>query len=156
MIEQFRSRGLGVLLCFVVTFMCMLHVSCCVDDVTGWGGVGCWHSCTYVTLLLIRGGLGWGGILTFTYMPRCWCYVDYLVGRGGMLTFIYILTIHRSSQPWTICFMARNRFLENGKKGLRSTMRTYKANSTQRPSKPPGASQRRSQCIFFRFVYSSF
>ena len=42
-------------------------------------------------------GVGWGGMLTFMFMLRWWCYVDHVVGWGGvgwggmMLTFMFML-----------------------------------------------------------------
>ena len=74
-------QGAWVFLCFLL----LRSSTCCVDDVQGWGGVGCQHSCTSfiddVTLMMFRGGVGWGGMLTFIYRYR------------------YMLTIHRSWQP---------------------------------------------------------
>ena len=37
------------------------------------------------------GAVGWGGMLTFTFMLRWWCCVDHGVGWGGMLTFMFML-----------------------------------------------------------------
>ena len=104
-------------------------------------------------------GAGWFGMLTFTYMPRCWCYVDYLVGRGGMLTFIYILTIHRSSQPWAICFIARNSFFGKREKGP-ADCRAQCALTRQIPHRDPQNHQAPLSAVpnvfFFKFLYSSF
>ena len=61
---------LGVLLFFNVRFMYIVTLIY-VDDVQGWGGVGCCciRTCYVddVTLMMFTGGVGWGGIFTLTH-----------------------------------------------------------------------------------------
>ena len=59
-----RAPGCFVVFCFLSFF--------CFCLMMGWGGVG------------------WGGMLTFMFMLRWWCYVDHGVGCGGMLTFMFM------------------------------------------------------------------
>ena len=89
----------GSTLCFVA-FLLLGSCTCYLDDVHGWGWVGCQ-----------RGLHGLGGMLMFMYMLRWSCYVDDVqgwvgwdvnvhpqvsclcsgVGCGGVLTLKYML-----------------------------------------------------------------
>ena len=55
-------------------------------------------------------------------------------------------TIHRSWLPWATCSMARSSFWK-GKKRACTPRSPVTKNWSQRPVKPPGASQRRSQLV---------
>ena len=44
-----------------------------------------------VFLFLFDDGVGSGGMVTFIFMLRWWCYLDHGVGWGGMLTFMFML-----------------------------------------------------------------
>ena len=79
---------------------CERSRSCYADDLTlimGWGGVGWGGMLTFMFMLrcwcYVDDGVGWGGMLTFMFMLRCWCHVDDGVGWGGMLTFMFNVTL---------------------------------------------------------------
>ena len=49
----------------------------------------CFFCCVF--LFLFDDGVGSGGMVTFIFMLRWWCYLDHGVGWGGMLTFMFML-----------------------------------------------------------------
>ena len=105
---------LGVLLsfgCFVVLlvfffvfFLNVFFVFFCFCLMMGWGGAG-WDVNVYVhvTLMMLRlwwGGVGWGGMLTFMFMLRWWCYICHGVGWDVNVHVHVTLMMLRWSWGW--------------------------------------------------------
>ena len=83
-----RAPGCFVFLCFLCFF--------CFCVMMGWGGVGCYRSCSCYAddVALI---MGWGGMLTFMFMLRWWCCVDHGVGwDGNVHVHVPLMMLHWS------------------------------------------------------------
>ena len=112
-----------------------------------WGGVG-WDVDVHVhvTLMMLRwpwGGVGWDvNVHVHVTLMLRWSW-----GRVGWDVDVHVHVTLKLFHGWSS-------FWEVKKTGVRGCMRSYIGKCTQTPLKPPGASQRRSQLVWYRLVSS--